>query len=569
MWLRASNLSYIVLGAALAGALPLRPEQRLRTQLSAQLPPRQDAANDTSAGAALQQLLVQMNKTNVTFIKELDELVQENAGAVDDAAKLIRVHANIMGGALSQAVLVGGLKLKEGDVAGAFRAAADSMIEARAKAAEATRSFKSAAWSAACVLLLFVGIGALWGLEYLVAPRSEQDATQVQAPNTTQDLHRFPALGFLRFMLSCMVLLYNFYPWTTQDVKRRAGDSIAAFSSWGLLAAPLFFTLSGFCLTYSKLAGPKASLEEEMLSAMVGRIMVWYPFYVMVLLFLSVVYFSYSAWDWTSFMAHFFLISGSFQEHHEEVFPYLPCSWWFTCLAAYTLTWLPMHNILKNSSDSVIWTLFVVSSGVVIPSVLLEWLFFKDMAIFELLQYSFSFYNGQALAVWQVNHCMVLQVQTASPTKQQRILQPVSEMPFSVRFGVTGSALILGLIMIFICPFDEVPLFRKPCYPIFTKGLLSPVFSLLVLGLCNEADPLARLAARVPLCWAGRLSLSMFLLALPIHIALESTLEFTGFTMTFLGVLLAASAVGHFAIEVPSRRLADFLVCAMSQRDHK
>ncbi|CAE7503252.1 unnamed protein product [Symbiodinium natans] len=150
-----------------------------------------------------------------------------------------------------------------------------------------------------------------------------------------------------------------------------------------------------------KLPKASAAIEEEMLSAMVVRIMAWYPFYVITLIFLCVQYFSYSAWDWTSFMAHVFLISGGFQEHREAVFPYMPCSWWFTCLAAYTLAWLPMHNILKISSDSVIWTMFVMATAVVIPSVLLEWLFFKDMAIFELLQYSFAFFYGQALAVWQ------------------------------------------------------------------------------------------------------------------------------------------------------------------------
>ncbi|OLQ07116.1 ABC1 family protein C10F6.14c [Symbiodinium microadriaticum] len=173
--------------------------------------------------------------------------------------------------------------------------------------------------------------------------------------------------------------------------------------------------LAGFCTS--------AALDEDMLSAMVARIMAWYPSYVITLIFLCVVFFSYSAWDWTSFLAHVFLISGSFQEHREAAFPYLPCSWWFTCLAAYTLAWLPMHNILRLSSDSVIWTMFVMATAVVIPSVLLEWLFFKDMAIFEMFQYSFAFFYGQALAVWQVNHCMLLQVQTAAPSRQLRILQ--------------------------------------------------------------------------------------------------------------------------------------------------
>mmetsp|Transcript_54052 Transcript_54052/g.126891 ORF Transcript_54052/g.126891 Transcript_54052/m.126891 type:complete len:572 (-) Transcript_54052:94-1809(-) len=551
------------------GALPLRPDSLdIRKQASNELSP---APNRTGTGASLQQLLVNLNHTNGTLMAEFNNLVHENAGAVDDAAKLIRVNAHIVGGAVSQAILLGGAKLKRGDVSGAIQAVDESIVEARQKAAEANRSFRSAAWSAACVLMLFVGVGACWGIEHLLTLRGEKDPN-VGVPRTEQDqdqYHHFPALGVLRFVLSGMVLLYNFYPWSTQEVKSRRADTLSTLSSWGLLAAPMFFTLSGFCQSYSKLTGPKAALEEDMLSAMVARIMAWYPSYVITLIFLCVVFFSYSAWDWTSFMAHVFLISGSFQEHREAVFPYLPCSWWFTCLAAYTLAWLPMHNILKLSSDSVIWTMFVMATAVVVPSVLLQWLFFKDMAIFEMIQYSFAFFYGQALAVWQVNHCMLLQVQTAAPSRQLRILQPVAEMPFSVRFGVTGSVLALGFVMIFISPFDEVPLFREPCYPIFTKGLLSPFTGLLILGLCNEADPLARLAARGSLHWVGKLSLSMYLLALPVHIVVESVSGFPGLSWTFLGSLLAASVVGHFLIEIPSRKFADILARTLAQRDHK
>eukprot|EP00435_Cladocopium_sp_Y103_P018926 s1019_g4.t1 len=131
-------------------------------------------------------------------------------------------------------------------------------------------------------------------------------------------------------------------------------------------------------------------------------------------------------------------------------------------------------------------------------------------------------------------------------------VQPVGEMPFSARFGVTTSCLIMGMVMIFISPFDELPVIRKPCASIFTKGLLLPVFGLHIVGLCNEADPLARLAARPVVSWAGKLALSMFLLALPMHVAIREMLGFDGFTLTFLASLLAVSVAGYFLIEVPS-----------------
>lgn len=38
--------------------------------------------------------------------------------------------------------------------------------------------------------------------------------------------------------------------------------------------------------------------------------------------------------------------------------------------------------------------------------------------------------------------------------------RPVAELPFAARLGVTASTLVLGLIMIVISPFDELPLIR-------------------------------------------------------------------------------------------------------------
>eukprot|EP00437_Effrenium_voratum_P014946 CAMPEP_0181446410 /NCGR_PEP_ID=MMETSP1110-20121109/26090_1 /TAXON_ID=174948 /ORGANISM="Symbiodinium sp., Strain CCMP421" /LENGTH=552 /DNA_ID=CAMNT_0023570487 /DNA_START=90 /DNA_END=1748 /DNA_ORIENTATION=- len=521
---------------------------------------------------ALVQSVVSKGGVGTTAVtwKDFDSMVQDNLDTVDSAAKLIKIHAGIVGGALSKAVTQSADKLWEGDLTGAVKVTSDAMAQAQHDAQTASGSFRSAARRAACVLLLILGVGCLWGVEYLLAAYAEPESIlAVREREGQEQFYYFPALGWLRFVLSCMILLYNFYPWTVNDVRRREAGLPAVFASWGLLAIPLLFTLSGFCHSYSKLVGPKAQLEEDLMSSMVLRIMPWYPYYIIVLIFLSVFFFSFSAWDWTSFTGQVFLVNGAVMDHNQPTFPYFPCSWWFSNLAAYTLCWHPMHMVLKPSGDSVLWTMFVVATAVVIPSVFLEWLFFADMAIFELVQYSPAFFFGQALAVWQVNHCMLVQVQTApqaSPGKPSWTLQPMAEMPFSVRFGVTTSVLVLGVVMIFICPFDQVPLIRKECMPIFTKGGLLPIFGLLILGLCNEADPLARLAARPPLCSAGKLSLSIFMLALPVHLAVQLGFGFGGFTWTFLALLFASSIMGHFLIELPSRRLAGYLAAPLNRK---
>lgn len=488
------------------------------------------------------------------------------------------MHAGIFGNAMVEAVTGSTSKLTQGDVGGAFKAASGAVAQAQEQADQANRSFQSSVPRLlSCVTLVFV-VGCLWGAEHLLALRSEQDpmmrGSEVFERELGQDFYQFPALGTLRFILSCMVLLFNFYPWTVQEVKSRQAHTLSVFASWGVLAAPLFFTLSGFCHSYAKMVGSKAQLEEDIVSAVVVRVMAWYPYYVITLIFLCVVFFSYSAWDWSSFTAQVFLVSGAFEDHSGATFPYLPGSWWFSLLAVYTLAWHPMHMILKNSLNSVIWTMFTVATTVVIPSVILEYLFMSDMAIFQLIQYSPSFFFGQALAVWQVNNCMVTPVPSqqstapATPGRPLHTLQPVAEMPFSARFGVTTSVLILGMVMIFISPFDEVPIVRKPCAAIFTKGLLLPVFGLLIVGLCNEADPLARLIGRPVFSWAGRLSLSMFLLALPVRIVMKVWLGISSFGLVFLA-LLAASVAGYFLIEVPSRRFASYLALFMNQKVQK
>lgn len=509
--------------------------------------------------------------------EDLADVVNATKDTVGGAARLAQIHAGILGEAVSQGVMGSAAKLRDGDFHGALEAARGALTQAKVESDKATRSFRSSVPRLLAVILLVIGIGLLWGIEHLLSPRTDQDSLGsaiLGSPSESQkvgEFYHFPALGTLRFLLSIMVLLFNFYPWTIQEVQSRKAGILSCFASWGVLAAPMFFTLSGFCQSYAKMVGSKAQLEEDFISAFVVRIMAWYPYYAISLIFLASYFFSYSAWDWSSFTAQFFLISGAF-ETRKVTFPYLPCSWWFSLLAVYTLGWYPMHTVLKGSLNSVIWTMFTVATTVVIPSVLLEYLFLSEEPLFQMIQYSPSYFFGQALAIWQVKHCMLMQVQTGqsgSPSTQLLTLQPVGEMPFSARFGVTTSCLIMGMVMIFISPFDELPVIRKPCASIFTKGLLLPVFGLHIVGLCNEADPLARLAARPVVSWAGKLALSMFLLALPMHVAIREMLGFDGFTLTFLASLLAVSVAGYFLIEVPSRRFADFLAIFMNQKAQK
>jgi len=464
------------------------------------------------------------------------------------------------------------VKLEDGDLQGMLQVASDAVSEAETRTTSLKVDFGRPAVLSASVIILFASVGSLWGLEHFISN------TRLQVPmvgkqaademtNAPEESMHLPALDSLRYFLSFMMLLYNFYPWTVEGVQGRVASFAAAFASWGILAPSVFFVLSGFCHSYMKLTGKmkaeaesmgptsvkRVEVKEDMLSAMIVRVMVWYPYYVLVLVFLAMYYLSYNAEDWANFMAQLFLIGGAFTEHGTATFPYFPSSWWFSFLMIYLLAWLPMHQVLVESSTSVIWTMFTMATIACFPSVLLEWISFDDWAPYLLVQYCPSFFFGQALAVWQVRHCMVIKITEGKPAFTR---QAEDELSFTARFGVTMSVLILGVIMILTSVYDRMAIFGMPCTSFFTKGLLLPVFGMLLVGLANEVDPIAKLCARRPVCYLGRLSLSQYMLALPVHIAVDSLTGRSGFSFLFVFCLTLASVVGYFCIEKPSRRLA-------------
>ncbi|CAE8675649.1 unnamed protein product [Polarella glacialis] len=290
---------------------------------------------------------------------------------------------------------------------------------------------------------------------------------------------------------------------------------------------------------------------------MVTRVMAWYPFFVLALLLCAIRFWSVNADDWAHLLADLFLIHGQiFGE--QDAFPYLPNSWWPCFLMVYMLAWSPMHHVLASSSDSLLWTMFTISTLVAFPSALLEWTCFENVPSYALVQYLPTFFFGQAVAVWLVRQCMqVMLPARSSSSKRVYSVLSAQDLPLTVRFGATASVLILGVVVISFSLLDKVVLGRYPCGPLFLKGALLPIFGLLVAGMACEVDPLAKLLARAPLRWAGHLSLWNFLLQLPVYTAVE---DLTGSPKcspwAFAISLFFTSMAAHFCIEKPFRMLS-------------
>jgi len=462
------------------------------------------------------------------------------------------------------ALFNGAAKIQDGDISGAWHEASHTYVKASNRQNVVTREFTSAASTTATIMLIIFAVLCMWGLEYLLGERDRPSAMD-ELLQDGQLVHHQPAIDTLRYVLSWMAVLYNFYPWTVGGVAGRREGSTAQFASWGILACPMFFVLSGFCHSFNKLVENKEEAEEaidkprNLFLAAAVRIMVWYPFYVLVLTSLAYYFMSYNAEDWSTYMAQLFLIGGAFLEHNQASYPYLPSSWWFSYLAVYLIMWAPMHSILSQSSNSVVWTMFNMTFIAVFPSLLLEWVFMEDWAPFLLIQYLPSFLFGQALAVWQVRNCMQKKLPSSTATKPVYVMLTAQEIPLPVRFGVSFSIIILGCVLCLVSCYDRIPVFREYWLSFFLKGGLLPVFGMLIGGLACEADPLAKLVARKPWSRVGCLSLSQYMLALPVHIGVEHWTGNTGLSFAFALTLTAASVVGHFVVERPSRAFAKYI----------
>jgi len=259
---------------------------------------------------------------------------------------------------------------------------------------------------------------------------------------------------------------------------------------------------------------------------------------------------SIDAEDWSHYLADVLLINGIIWE--KTTFPFMIGDWWLCYLMVYLLVWSPMHQALYYSTKSVLWTVFTIAYVLAIPSAVLEWYWFGEMAPWVLIQYWPAFVMGQALAAWLVNTCMQQKSTTFPP---MYVMRPVHELPLPARFGTTLSLMLFGIIAFSFSPNDKLPLLRKPVAPLLLKGGLLPFLAMMVTGLACEVDPIAKLFARFPFRWTEKLYFTTFILQVPIHNTVKDLTGWEGLSWTFSASLLVASILGHFLFERPWRQL--------------
>lgn len=487
----------------------------------------------------------------------LRDITRKPVDMVKECSWVVMAKANIIGQAVTEGLQNSVHELEKGNLTSAWQAAVQSAyrgMEASLEVDAATSETASRSMGMLCVFLFIV---ACWSLELFLTRRVDPRAPAAEdlrerQKRGPQGAHFFHALSFARFLMAWHFVMSNYYQSGIGGLG--GGGTWGLLASWGAMAGPWFYLVSGFCHSYQQLVSEKPDEQEDWFYGMARRAAPWYPLFALSLIYCAVNLGSVDAEDWAHFLGSLLLVDGLIWE--EPGFPYLHGCQWLSFLAVYLLLWGPMHQVLVNSTNSVIWTLFTIAFLVVIPSVIMEWYFMGEWTLFVLIQYWPTFIFGQALATWLVRNCMQQRPVGASVAsgwvaEDAWVLRPVHEIPNTVRFGATLGMATLGLMYFCFSLKDDVPLFRRPVAPLLLKGCLLPLLGLLTAGLACEVDPVAKLFARAPFRWAGRVTFMTFILQDPVHEAVEAWTGWEGLTWTYSTCLLVTSILGHVLLERP------------------
>lgn len=512
--------------------------------------------------------------------REAGLLAQEaetHAKIAELGADLLAEEAETGAVAIERVMIASAKGARTGNATQIEAAMAAAIADAQATAREIYAATSPQASASAAMIGALVIILLIWTFELALAkepedrPKEEAVSSRVSTHDELSESVQNPrflnALGCARYLAVIHVVLDNF--WLRPDIQRfvEKGDTWEVFARWGVLSAPFFFVLGGFCSTYWKLVGPQRSYEEDNVWAMFRKVRAWYPIYALALTWCAVRLLSNSAEDWSHYLGSMALINGVLWS--EEQYPYLNGSWWLCYFMVYLMTWSSTYKVLYDSvypqrgaSESsyeakakILQSILIACWGVCIPFSLLEWHVFKGSVFFALIQYWPSFIFGQALAFWFILRCARPRALVPESASDDDVFVMVEarEIHALLRFGPTIAYVLLTAVFFSFSPYDNVPAMNQPVTPLVLKGGLLPLFGILVLGLACEADPVARFFARRPFRWLDKVAFATFVLQVPVHKTVEDVYGYTGISWTFSASLFAASVVAHAFIERPWR----------------
>uniref|UniRef100_A0A7S1EWB9 Uncharacterized protein n=1 Tax=Noctiluca scintillans TaxID=2966 RepID=A0A7S1EWB9_NOCSC len=525
-------------------------------------------------GDAQQLRHVSLSQTQASLAKELVDMAEWGLSlpvqVAFDGGHLFKEKLAVAVEGVENATISVVDEAERGNYSGILPAASEAILKASFKSAALDEEATTSASRAFCILMVVFILGSCWALEALLSAHYDtQKVENVSMEERSNDhvvvekelrarhdsKHFIHSLSFVKYLAAIWFIVDQ--TWKTNVLYTSQGDPWGIFARWGCMAPPFFFMCSGFTNSYSQLVGPDLRQEKNFFSAMLTRVVPWYPLFFFSLLVCAIIYPTADAESWSHFMANSFLVHRLL--FSGEHFPFLTQDWPLCFLMVYLLLWLPVHSAFKESTNNMLWSFFSLTVLAVIPIVTLEWYCMVDVPVFILLSFWPGFAFGQALAVWFVKTCMEKQAIRAN-SAQSRVLFPevfvlrhAKELPPLVRFGPTLGLFVLGVQAFIYSPNDTVWMFNKSLKPLVTKGLFLPVLGIMIAGFACNADPISKLFSRTPFRWSERLVCATYILSIPVVHAFSAVSAWHGFSFVYFVVLFFSALILHTLLEQPWR----------------
>lgn len=333
---------------------------------------------------------------------------------------------------------------------------------------------------------------------------------------------RYEAFNGMRLLAAVHIVFYHFW----------AAEFGHNFQLYGPTWLNFFFMLAGLGAAQSRLASGEKQNENwhadwlPKFGTLLRRIMAVYPTYVVALI--AIVLVGTSAIE-DCFLLELFML----QTYWDECRTGWNSPAWF--VSSLVVCWLAERAIFRS--------LMLVRQRVgetrLLPVVASPCFVGLWFSVFYNLQWWAQWWQGLPFYIIGTTLAITIADRTAAGARP--------------RHGAALVAFVILFAIFIFVPYNKWELHDPNAV---WNALLWPLQAILILGLCDEADPLARFLLTAPLPTLGtHLTLGVYLLQLPVHIWLPSqnVLEPRSFAR-LLAVLILAAALVNIFVQEPLQR---------------
>lgn len=368
-----------------------------------------------------------------------------------------------------------------------------------------------------------------------LAPIIKRSFAAVPVSRDQSAAGRLEALGLLRYCASWHVVSDHFFhngdPWGKNSIFSR-------LFCWGLASVPLFFMLSGFILTYTRLRSRDPDKIDGTFEFLRKRLATIYPIFLFTAVCMAIIKLTIAAGPSETlnvkkiadFTTTVLLVHNWVAEDFFPIdFPFIYVEYFLSCIMVYWLFWGSFYRMVVRRAH--LWVLAMAMSFWWVipllhrilllqsyqePSGFAHDLVHQKFVCHGMLYVFFNvtpFFWGMLLSRVFVDTC------TDLASCGERVFKDADSMPWPVRYGASIAFALLAVLFVSHSPWDPFCGVLVLKGEFWKSGGLLPIQGLLVVSLAAGVDPVAKLCMLAP-PYLENLSLPQYLLQVPLGNAL-------------------------------------------------